>query len=521
METTLPNGERPDLPQLFGHPKGMFYLFFAELWERFSFYGMRALLVLYMTTKLLYSDEMSLGVYAAYGSLVYATPIIGGMLADRILGYRKSIIIGGILMAIGHGFMTIENSFFFYTSLAIIIVGNGFFKPNISSLVGAIYTGQDEKREAGFTIFYLGVNLGGMLAPLLCAWLGMKYGWHYGFGLAGLGMVLGIIFFLRGMKSGLFGEHGKLPEEQEKVLPAVYRKKEFTVVLLALISVPLFAGIIYFHQYEHWLVLVVTIAVALVLFKIISGVSRMERDRLMVVVYFTILATLFWAIFEQAGSSLTLFADRNVNLVALNAAQTNSINSGFIFLLAIPFSVLWTYLAKKGKNPISAVKFAFGLILLGCGYLTFALSAYQVDEFGRVPMFYLLVGTLIYTIGELFLSPVGLTKVTELSPFRFTAFIMGVWLLASFYGHFFSGQIAKLTAMDAAGNPVSDFSWLDPVVSVFTGLTKERAMELGESFQQLYQYVSIYTLFGIVAVSIGLIAFLISPWIKKRMHGVH
>ncbi|MCH2229574.1 MAG: peptide MFS transporter [Crocinitomicaceae bacterium] len=513
--------KKTELPQLFGHPSGMFYLFFAELWERFSFYGMRALLVLYMTTKLLYTDEMSLGVYAAYGSLVYATPIIGGMLADRILGYRRSIFIGGVLMAIGHLFMTFETPFFFYTSLAIIIVGNGFFKPNISSLVGAIYEGQEEKREAGFTIFYLGVNLGGMLAPLLCAWLGVEYGWHYGFGLAGVGMVIGILFFYRGLKRDSFGEHGKLPDAQIKLSKLETQRKQVSVILMAIASVPLFAAIIYFYQYEHWLVLIATIVVAVVLGRMLIQVSKVERQRLSIVIYFTLMATLFWAIFEQAGSSLTLFADRNVNLIFLNAAQTNSINSGFIFLLAIPFSIMWTYLSRKKKNPKSPVKFAFGLILLGLGYLVFAMSAYRVDNAGQVPMFYLLFGTLIYTVGELFLSPVGLTKVTELSPAKYAGFIMGVWLLASFYGHFFSGQIAKLTAVSSSGEASTALQWMNPLIEVCTGMDFNVVSTQSSAFQQLYQYVSIYTLFGVVAVTIGLLSLLIAPWISKRMHGVH
>lgn len=511
----------PQLPQLFGHPRGMFYLFFAELWERFSFYGMRALLVLYMTSQLMYSDKMSLGIYAAYGSLVYATPIIGGVLSDRILGYRKAIVIGGVLMMIGHFLMAFETPFFFYTSLAIIIVGNGFFKPNISSLVGAIYEGQEEKREAGFTIFYLGVNLGGMLAPLLCAWLGMTYGWHYGFGLAGIGMLLGILFFFNGMKSELFGEHGKVPVTQKEVAPAAQRQQVSMVVIGAVAAVPLFAGIIYFYQFEHWLVFLVTLLVIGVMGRMLMRISKEERGRLSVVIYFTLLATVFWAIFEQAGSSLTLFADRNVNLVYLNAAQTNSINSAFIILLAIPFSILWTYLSSRKKNPSSPIKFGLGLFFLGVGYLIFALSGYQVDETGHVPMYFLIVGTFVYTAGEMFLSPVGLTKVTELSPARFTAFIMGVWLLASFYGHFFSGQIAKLTAMEGAEVVVNEPGWLDGVTQFFTGLNHEAVRQMDEHFQQLYQYVSTYTLFGIIAIGIGLVAILISPWIKKHMHGVH
>lgn len=323
---------------MFGHPKGLFYLFFAELWERFSFYGMKALLIMYMTKQLLYTDEMSFGVFAAYGSLVYATPPIGGIIADKILGYRKAIIWGGILMAAGHLVMAIESEVFFYTALALIIVGNGFFKPNISSFVGALYKGDESKEDAGFTIFYLGINLGGMLAPLLCAWLGEEYGWHYGFGLAGVGMIVGLLVFQSGIKSQVFGEKGLQPLSGNEQTITKSSKKEKWVVGFSLLAVPFFALLVCFYQYEHYLMTALLIALGLFIIKIGSEVSKAERQRLAVAVYFTLLATLFWAIFEQAGSSITLFTDRNVNLTFLNASQTNSINSFYIIALAIPFS---------------------------------------------------------------------------------------------------------------------------------------------------------------------------------------
>ena len=215
-----------------GHPPGLFYLFFAEMWERFSFYGMRALLILYMTKQLLYSDEMSFGIFAVYGSLVYATPLIGGMLADRIIGYRRAIIFGGILMAMGHFMLAIEHPFFFYTSLGLLIVGNGFFKPNISSLLGELYDKDDVRRDSGFTIFYLGINLGGWAAPLLCAWLAEVYGWHFGFGLAGLGMLAGLVFFYRGLSKQVFYDKGKISN------PLLYHKKTFGISTCLLYTSP-------------------------------------------------------------------------------------------------------------------------------------------------------------------------------------------------------------------------------------------------------------------------------------------
>lgn len=273
---------------IFGHPQGLLYLFFAELWERFSFYGMRALLVLYMTKHLLFSDEMSFGIYAAYMSLVYVTPMLGGMLADKILGFRKAIMLGGILMAFGHFFLTFEHPIFFYCSLALIIVGNGFFKPNISSFVGKLYKKGDKRRDSGFTIFYMGVNIGGAVAPLLCAWLAESYGWHYGFVLAGIGMLLGLLVFKSGLKNDVFEEHGNVPNY------SIYNEKKFGVskgtwvTISAFLVVPIFALIVYYHQFEHYLVWIVSLFLTAYLLFILKQVTKIERQKLLVAMYFNV-----------------------------------------------------------------------------------------------------------------------------------------------------------------------------------------------------------------------------------------
>lgn len=506
---------------VFGHPRGLLYLFFAELWERFSFYGMRALLVLYMTKHLLFSDEMSFGIYAAYMSLVYVTPLIGGMLADKILGFRKAIVLGGILMALGHFFLTFEHPVFFYSSLSLIIVGNGFFKPNISSFVGKLYKEDDNRRDSGFTIFYMGVNIGGAVAPLLCAWLAEAYGWHYGFVLAGIGMLIGLLVFKRGLNAAVFDTNGLVPDTN------VFEKKRFgiksgyLVTICAFLSVPIFALIVRFHQFEHYLVWIVSAFLIIYLTYILKNVSKTERQQLLVAVYFTALYTLFSAIFEQAGSSLTLFADRSVNLVGFNAAQTNSINSGFIILLAIPFSILWTFLSSIKKNPNSVIKFGLGVFFLGLGFVVFGLSAQQVDEFARTPMFYLIAGTFVYTVGELFLSPIGLSKMTELSPVKYVAFIMGVWFSANFYGHFFAGKIAKLTAVSNGDTGVFSEGFFGGITEFVTGMSGESILTKGEAFQQLYSYVSVYASFGVIASLIGVLVVVFSSPIKRMMNGIH
>ncbi|WP_028887705.1 peptide MFS transporter [Tenacibaculum ovolyticum] len=504
-----------------GHPKGLLYLFFAELWERFSFYGMRALLVLYMTKHLLYSDEMSFGVYAAYMSLVYVTPMIGGILADKILGFRKAILLGGILMSLGHFLLTFEQPIFFYGSLALIIVGNGFFKPNISSFVGNLYKQGDVRRDAGFTVFYMGINIGGAVAPLACAWFAEVYGWHYGFVLAGIGMLLGLLVFQRGLKNNTFEDKGLITNSILYNETIFGIKKGTAIIIGAFLSVPIFALIVRFHQFEHYLVWVVSMFLIGYIAYILKQVSKSEKQRLLVAVYFTVLYTLFSAIFEQAGSSLTLFADRNVNLIGMNAAGTNSINSGFIILLAIPFSMLWTFLNKINRNPNSVIKFGLGLLFLGLGFVIFGMSANQVDEFAKTPMLYLIVGYLVLTIGELFLSPIGLSKMTELSPMKYVAFIMGVWFSANFYGHYFAGKIAKLTTVSEGDLGVFSAGFFGEIAQFVTGLSNTIVLEKGIVFQQLYSYVSVYANLGLIASFIGVLVVLFSNPIKNMMGEIH
>ncbi len=517
---SISNSKTPP-SEIFGHPKGLLYLFFAELWERFSFYGMRALLVLYMTKHLLFDDDMAFGVYAAYMSLVYVTPIIGGILADKVLGFRKAILLGGVLMALGHFFLTIELPVFFYGSLALIIVGNGFFKPNISSFVGELYKQGDSRRDSGFTIFYLGINLGAAIAPLVCAWFAETYGWHYGFVLAGIGMLIGLIVFKKGLKSNVFEAKGLVPNSELYHQKTIGLNKGQLAILGSFLAVPLFATIVRFNEFEHYLVWIVSTFLIGYIVYVFTKVSSIEKKRLLVAVYFTVLYTLFSAIFEQAGSSLTLFADRNVNLVGMDAAGTNSINAGFIILLAIPFSMLWTFLSKKKKNPNSAVKFGLGLLFLGLGFIIFALSAHSVDSFARTSMLYLVLGYLVLTVGELFLSPIGLSKMTELSPLKYVAFIMGVWFSANFYGHFFAGKIAKLTTVSNGEANIFSSGVFGDIVTFITGLTPDIATQSSESFQQLFSYVSVYASFGVISLIVGIFAILISPVIKKMMAGIH
>ncbi len=426
-----------NLPQAFGHPKGLIYLFFAELWERFSFYGMRALLTLYMVNELFKDlqegETKGLGIYAAYGALVYATPLIGGYIADKYIGFRKSVMLGAALMTLGHFIMAFESEIWFFSALGLLIVGNGFFKPNISSLVGTLYEDGDKRRDAGFTIFYMSINIGAFLAPLVCGWLAASYGWHYGFGAAGVGMFIGLLVFQQGSSSGVFGDNGLQPKKyQEQKYAGMNIFMLFTIS--AFILVPIFSAMVYFNEMVMGVFLLWILLPAVSIFLIYycaAKADKVERERIFVIVFITLLLTVFWSFFEQAGSSLTLFAQRNVDLKMLNAAQTNSINPGWIVLLAVPFASLWTYLTQIKMNPRTPYKYALGIAQLGLGFLIFAWSAQSMNEVGRVPMFFLMIGWLFVTTGELFVSPIGLSKTTELAPKHMVAFFMGVFFLSS------------------------------------------------------------------------------------------
>ena len=499
--------------QMFGHPKGLFYLFFAELWERFSFYGMRALLTLYMVEEIFKAlaerDAATAVVYASYGSLVYASTVIGGQISDKILGMRSSIFLGGILMAIGHFVLAIESNMAFFIALAFIVVGNGFFKPNISTFVGALYKDGDVRKDSGFTIFYMGINIGGFVAPLLCGWLAVKYGYHYGFGLAGIGMLTGLIFFWSGIKKNVFGDKGMPPNQvvYDKTVLGIPQK--ILIPILSVLAVPIIAYIL--AQYKaiaggegflgdetlvSLIFKLIGVAVILYLGSIMMKATLEERKKLFMAVLITFFMTLFWGFHELSGSVITLFASRNVDLTFLNAAQTNSLNSMFIIILAIPISLLWAYLSKKNLNPRTPYKFGLGLVLAGASFYILAMSAGSADENGMVPFAYLFIMYFVISIGELFMSPVGLSKITDLSPKRIVAFMMGIWFLSSAYAFQIVGFISKQLAVESTDGNVG-------------------------GLQTLAIYTDGFGLIAKYALGAGLIVLILSPLMKKLMGKVH
>ena len=498
-----------------GHPRGLVVLFFAEMWERFSFYGMRALLIFYLTQHFLFGDAAAASIYASYGALVYLMPLIGGLIADRYLGFRKAVVFGAVLLCIGHFGMAIEGDVaqvtaagvqrdpvslqIFYASLAFIIIGVGFLKPSISSIVGQLYGKDDPRRDGGFTFFYMGINLGAMLASLIVGYLGQTFGWAYGFGLAGFGMLAGLITFVRGQH--LFGEAGQpndVAELREVLLPGVTRER--LIYGAGLVGVMVAWQLVQWHQIVGGLLLV---AAAVTIIGIIGfAVLRLppiERDRMLVVLFLTMISVVFWAFFEQAGSSMNLFTERNVDKqlfgIAIQASQFQAFNPAFIILLAPAFSWLWVVLARRRFEPSTPAKFGLGVVQVGLGFAALVYGAQQADSNGMVAAGWLALAYLLHTTGELCLSPVGLSMVTKLSVPRVVGLMMGVWFLSSAFSHYVAGLIA-------AGASVSE----TPGAVVVGGA------------DSLSVYVETFGFLAWVAVIVGVLVMISSPLVRRFMH---
>ncbi|MDG2073651.1 MAG: peptide MFS transporter, partial [Polaribacter sp.] len=420
-------------------------------------------------------------------------------ISDKILGMRSSIFLGGILMALGHFVLAIENDIAFFLALAFIVVGNGFFKPNISTFVGALYKEGDVRKDSGFTIFYMGINIGGFVAPLLCGWLALEYGYHYGFGLAGIGMMAGLIFFWSGIKKNVFGDKGMPPSKE------VYEKKLIGIPQKTLIPIIAFLcapGIAYLlaswqQNYVSGIFKFIGFAVLGYLVFIMIKLDSVARKKLIMAVLITFFMTLFWGFHELSGSVITLFAARNVALEGImSAAQTNALNSMFIIVLAIPISLLWGYLSKRGMNPRTPYKFGLGLLLAGVCFYILSVSGASADENGMVPFAYLLIMYFILSIGELFMSPVGLSKITDLSPKNIVAFMMGVWFLSSAFAFQIVGFIGEQLAVESTDKNVG-------------------------GLETLTIYTDGFHLIAMYALGAGAIVILLSPLMKKLLGNVH
>ncbi len=482
------------------HPKVLFFLFMTELWERFSYYGMRALLVLYLTSTALkggfgIDEKPAYGIYAAYGALVYLTPLLGGYLADRILGFRKAIIWGAILMAAGQFTLSTStgSTDILYAGLALLVIGNGFFKPNISSLIGRFYEQGDPRRDGAFTIFYMGINIGAFLTPLTCGTIGELEGWNYGFLCAGIGMVVGLLIFLYTIKLGLLEGHAEPAVNSIQTIAGA--PAPIVVYLGTFLLIPIAAMLIYQNDIMDLLLGVVGISAISYMLYLSYQYPVEERQRIWVIVVLLIFTAIFWTFFELAGSALSLFTERNVEKTILGQKFTTSnfqaVNAFFIMLFAPIFSVMWFKLAKSGWEPSAPVKFAIGLLMLGAGFLVLNLGKGAAVA-GVMPAVFLISLYLFHTLGELALSPVGLSLVTKLAPAKIVGFMMGFWFLSSAIAHQAGKWIASETVADKDATPVQT---LDLALGVFNNV-------------------------GFFALGSGVLLLALSPIIKKWMHGI-
>lgn len=479
------------------HPKQLYLLFFTEMWERFSFYGMKALLLAYMVTDLQFGEEKGYSILGAYVAMVYTMPVFGGMLADRFIGYQRAVLFGGILMTIGHIVLALPDEWSFFAGMAFIICGNGFFKPTISSMVGKIYEDNDPRRDSGFSIFYMGINLGAALGGALCGWLAHEWGWHYGFGLAGIFMALGTIVFYFGRT--MLGEVGKVPDParlRAKVLGFVPIEAAIYGGTFLLVPVIIFL----FGAYELMDGIMLFLAVASLVYLVVES-FRLEgeaRTQLLAATWLIAFSALFWAFYEQNSGSLNLFAMRNVDMhvagVELPALSVNNfLPPAWVIALSPAFAWLWVWLAKRHLEPSTSLKFALSFILVGLGFLTF-FAGTQVAHEGKIGLMVLVMGYFFLICGELCISPIGLSMITKLAPVRMVGMVMGIWFLASALGDFMAAKIGKMMVVpeEAVGDPVLSLPY----------------------YSDLLQQI------GFVSLGVGVLGILAVPLLKKWMGSV-
>ncbi len=578
----------------FGHPRPLALLFSTEAWERFGYYGMRALLTLYLVKHFVFADRVANGLYGAFTSLVYLTPLVGGLIADRYLGSKKAVKFGAILMSVGYltlaftggedakpnvtingqqyqvvlegtgenptqyvvyngqnhkitgnqdGSISLEgasgalpatvakNGYQFgaerdplalillFVSLGLVIVGNGYFKPNIGTIVGSLYAEGDRRRDVGFTIFYMGINLGSIFSQIAAPWIAAKYGFKWGFALAGFGM---LIAWLRFQFSGkTLDNYGNPPEARPG--------RDVVIMLISLVGVPvvwfllnnamtsasaaqeasgggIFAYLLSLPLLGQIMFAVfVSSTIGFPLWAIVS-LKSVDRDRMIVAVALMLFSVVFWTLFEQAGSSLTLFAERNTDRMInthiwgnylMPAGQAQAFNPVFIVVFAPLFSMFWNFMHKRGLEPSTPFKFAIGLMLVGVGFLALAFGGQFHDADYRVPLMWLVFAYFIHSMGELCLSPVGLSMITKLSIPRLVGMMMGMWFLSSAIAQYVGGIVAQFTSTETVGGQV-----LNPQVSLQT-------------------YLGVFQTIGYAGIGAGVVLLVIGPLLRRGMHGVN
>lgn len=498
MDLTEPR--TPAIEPINKHPRQLYMLFFAEMWERFSFYGMKALLLAYMVTQLQFDEPKGYAILGSYAALVYTMPMFGGFLADRYLGYRRAVIFGGVLMVAGHLILAIPQGWSFYYGMAFIICGNGFFKPNISTLVGTLYSNNDPRKDSAFSLFYMGINIGAALGGLICGYVGPVINWHWGFGLAGIFMIIGLVVFILGKRS--LGDRGLAPD-----LHNLQRRRFlfFTLEHLiyggSLLVIPLIVAL--FNRYELMDVLMFGLgAVALVYILVLAfKLDKIEKYKLLAALVMIISSALFWAFYEQNSGSLNLFAMRNVNMSVLGyqlapLSVNNFLPPGWVILLSFVFAWLWPWLSKRNLEPSTPLKFACSFILLGMGFCVFYIGCATSGNDGLISLLAFAGGYFFIICGELCLSPIGLSMVTKLAPVKIAALMMGIWFFASAIGEFLAGKVGSLMSVP-----------------------KEIA-ETGDPVTTLPYYADILMKIGLFSLGMGVLLLCLVPMLRRWMADV-
>ncbi|SHE72191.1 proton-dependent oligopeptide transporter, POT family [Psychroflexus salarius] len=452
--------------ELFGHPTGLYILFFTELWERFSYYGMRAILTLYMLAKvssdnpgLGWEEGKALAIYGWYTMLVYVVSIPGGIIADKILGQKKSVMIGGWLLVAGHGVLSIEQDWAFFTGLGLIVLGVGMLKPNISTMVGGLYKEGDPRRDKGFSIFYIGINVGAAVAAILVGVIAKEYGWHYGFGLAAIGMVIGQLVYVFGQK--YLSHVGNAPDKSSnneysvsiaEIFKQMLTTTKILIVLLLLIAISvaiplqlmeteIIAYMVFF------IFLSIVVGFMMTVYQDLTG--KVEKDRFIVLLLSFLIVIVFWGAFEQAGGLLNIYAEQKTNrfLPAFDytvpAAFFQSLNPSYIIIFGIPVALFWSWMKNKGKEASSIFKMAIGVIIMGLGFVFMVFATIEYENNGEAALYWLVFAYLLHTIGELSASPVALSFITKLAPLRYGALMMGLYFAATGLGNKVAGVIGE------------------------------------------------------------------------------
>lgn len=479
-------------------PKSLYYLFIAEMWERFSYYGMRAILVLYMTKVLLLGDTKSYLTYGAFTSLVYMTPVIGGWLADKYLGYVRAVVIGALFIICGHislslPFVNVFNSHFtFYLGLSLLIVGTGFFKANVSSIVATLYGKGDPRRDAGYTIFYMGINLGAFIASIAVAIVAKYFGWHAGFSLAAIGMLFGLIVFLTALKKNIFpkmANNVNFEKLNQKIFSII--KLNHLILILAILSV--FAAMVLVTSPKIASILLTIFGLLVLLFILyqIAKSSKEERAGIILILILSFISMFFWSFFEQAGSSMNLFTDRNVNRTIFNfvipTGAFQSLNAMFIILCAPIMSAIWVRLAKIKKEPSISFKFGLGMLFMSIGFGCLAIGAYNAISSVHSSMIWVVLCYFFQTIGELCLSPMGLSAISKYSPVRLVGLLMGTWFLATAFADYIAGVLAVFTSAHS-GTSIRN---------------------VAEGYYNLFYHITI------VAFIVAVVVFIVNRWLNR------